>query len=376
MNRVICVDLKEEEVEIRTVEKQKKRKAPDQYDVDDPFFQEDEEVEVDAIECKYENFFCVSGETALQLEKKKEEKKEDVSKIRKEKRENIRHGFVADKEELLASFSEIEESSLAAAVRRLVVLEVLTEQDPAKDRLFAALSPLAAPSTHSRLRALIDAFFSHEELQKVLDETAVQSKGLIEKIKEGVEEEKLRVEEAFPNDSTETKYAKIHIGKSLMENCTLYTECEYLIYFVSLYMGGKKRVLEYPIKKAIFSQIQELFPSTYGSSGSIGKKIASHILKAKHKKGAEHTQATQDRESARAEDDDEAEAEAEEASNRESSQTPAQETQPVDELLSQSLVASDELSQPPTQPEPEPEPTREGPKEEPSSLSQYDTIEL
>ncbi|KAI5184323.1 hypothetical protein NEHOM01_0068 [Nematocida homosporus] len=303
MNRIIWVDLEDQEVEVRKVESIKRKKAADQYDIADPFFQEDEDKGTDVLACEYQHFFCLAGESVQGLEKKKEELGGET-KNKKEKRESTRQGFMDDKEVLLASLSERPLADLPEQARQLLVLEILTAQEPSLSGLLADVREsqskqkdqngvaLMSKERLAMIEAELTRIFTEEYLVAIGETTKTESAELLDIIKGIIAAQKAEIDLKEPNDPTEAKYAKLVFDDSFIELLSQYTDKEYLLFYLNLYLSNKKRVLEYTVKKAIFQQLQELFPSTYGSVGSIGKKISSYNLKRKNKKAAATTTST------------------------------------------------------------------------------------
>ncbi|KAI5188600.1 hypothetical protein NECID01_0213 [Nematocida sp. AWRm77] len=287
--RVVHVDLAQKEVELQSTSKQKKRKTADTYDTNDPFFQEDEAVGPEHAECQYENFYCVSGEKMLSIVEKKREEKKEEHKIKKEKRESTRQKFLEEKEELLASIKagDVSETDFGESAQKLVVLEILTAQDAKPETLLQAAEESLAKDQFEKISPLIKQSFTKESVEHILEKAVGESQALQEEIKEEIEKEKQKVEELEAEDPTDAKYAKLQFDAAFIEKLCQYTDKEYLVIYFNMYLSGKKRVLEYGIKKNIFCQLQSFFPSTYGSNGSLGKKIASHVLKKRNRKHTE-----------------------------------------------------------------------------------------
>lgn len=281
-NKVIHVDLAQKDVEVHAVEKSRKRKIADEYDVNDPFFQEDAVPDVEHTECKYENFYCIAGERLVPADKKREKKKEH--KIKKEKRESTRQKFQDEKDELLGLLGGMTAAELEESLPKLAILEILTAQEVSPAAFLSAIAAQVDSEQFKRVKPLAEQLLTKEAAGAVLEQAVRESQALQAEIKAEIETERQRADELFPDDPTDGKYGRMQFDEQFIEKLCQYTEKEYLVFYFNLYLAGKKRVLEYGVKKNIFCQLQSFFPASYGNIGSLGKKIASYIVKKRNKR--------------------------------------------------------------------------------------------
>ncbi|KAI5180398.1 hypothetical protein NEOKW01_0702 [Nematocida sp. AWRm80] len=274
MNTIISIRPTEKEVQVREIKREKRRKEIDKYDTDDPFYQEDEEVFIEVFKCDYDNYYCYAGDV---VEGSQREEKEET-KPKKEKKENIKEGFLLYREESIHFLLSAEESQLDKIVEDLVIADIVTSQAPNKTDLLNEIQPELSPEKYKAIESIINNKYTYKYLQKYLEGVTEEKTEILARIKEEIEREKERIDKEETGDP-ETRYSKIHLNNTLLDLLSLYSEKEYIIYYVSLYISGKKRVLEHALKKQIFMELLRLFPAGFGANGSLGKKIASYALK-------------------------------------------------------------------------------------------------
>ncbi|KAI5171298.1 hypothetical protein NEFER03_0657 [Nematocida sp. LUAm3] len=277
MNRVIEVDLEQREIEVRKTEKQKKKRSQDAYDINDPFFQEDEEVQVEAytVDCEYRNFRCIGeGEE----EKRREEPKESVKK--KEKREITKHLYEEDKLKAIEEINK-QEPNLDKLIEKIVIYDVITSLEPNKDVLLQQVKEKTDESLHKRIEELIEDFYMENHLKKVAEKKKQKNQVILEDVKERIDEIKQDMDAKNPENPG--RYENLTISDEFIQVLADFTENEYIFFYINLYLTQKKRVLEYAVKKGIFQQLQEYFPDSSMLSGSLGKRISLYLLKKRRR---------------------------------------------------------------------------------------------
>ncbi|KAI5143341.1 hypothetical protein NEPAR06_1771 [Nematocida parisii] len=268
MHAVTIVDLSKKEVEIKKKEVKKKRRIVDVYDITDPFYQEDEEVTT--FECRYENFFCLSGDAPA--EKKKEAEGESEEKTKKDKKETARERYAKQKQDRLEEYSEVPSDQKAKALKELAVLELLTAQEPAAKDLVDAIMGLYPNENKEEIKNIIEKVLSKEGMEGIFAEAEKTKKELSNEIQPEI------LKRVKKNEVTDAQ--EIQFDNELLDLLVRYTDVEYLIFYIKLFISGKKRILEHKVKKNAVIALQELFPAECRSS-SLGKKIAMHVIRKK-----------------------------------------------------------------------------------------------
>ncbi|KAI5190039.1 hypothetical protein NEMIN01_0824 [Nematocida minor] len=287
MHTIKIVSFDEKEVEIREKEMKTKKRVVDAYDMEDPFYQEDEAVAT--FECKYKNFFCLSGESLV--ERKKEEKEE---KAKKEKKETSRERYLKQKQEKLEEYTAAPEDA-DRIIKELVTLEILTAQEPSRDTLLDEIVKVKPGEDREKTGAKIDELMSKEGLQNLLKEAEEECKKIVGEIEVEI---KKKIEESAEKETVDesSKITQLSFDDDFLEKLTKYTEIEYLCFFIKLFLAGKKRILEHKVKKNIVKMLQEVFPVEYRSS-SLGKKIASYVIKKRRSEQSKESQSEENMDS-------------------------------------------------------------------------------
>lgn len=294
-NRVLEVELGEKEVQVNKLEQKEQKPAQDQYDTDDSFLDEEEELEALASECEYDNFVCIAKGTTWgskrkeepQLQKIKKIKKiskvsklensgREMPRIRKVKKENMRLAFFEKKEEKMKSLPNITADAAEQAFHEILVLEILTSDRVSIETLSLKLREIVKnEEARERIRAYAETR-AHNSIIEMYEEKNREQAQLKEKIEEEIEKEKKRIDEQFPDDYSESKYCSIVLEDELLETMLKYAENAYLVFFTDVYLTGKVRPKEYKPKYQIFEDLSAMFPESYGNTHSVGKKVAGY----------------------------------------------------------------------------------------------------
>lgn len=344
MNSVVTVDFAEKEVEIKKKEVKKKKRVVDTYDMEDPFYQEDEIV--NTFECRYDNFFCLSGESHIERRKDEAEQKEERDeRSKKEKKETTRERYLQQKQEKLEEYSTAQdEPEKKRVVKELVILEVLTAQEPSASRLVEEMMRASPNANKLEVEKTVENLMGTKGLEKLQDETEIRTAEITQQIKQELQR---RIDRAA--ESPEGR--QLQFDDELFDLLVEYTEVEYLLFYIKLFLAGKKRILEHKVKKNIVKNLQELFPVEYRSV-SLGKKIASYIIKRRKSEQSKesHSEENLDSNSNSADDDtpnmtaesviDESEKIHKQPLHSPSTELLTQETEDVDSLSSEKTVKS------------------------------------
>jgi len=328
MNRVVLVDLEDKEATIGEEEKQKRRKTSERYDSEDSFYEEDEKPEKGETDCRYENFYCVQGDSLAPAERRSEGRDEKSEK-KKEKREIIREKFVDEKEKLVRELESVPESRIEEVIERLVVLEVVTEQEPSAEMLVRSIRE-TTEQAYNTTEDIVRRTFAKERLEKIVESVKKEIEAIEEEIKRciGENESASSMGQEGGTGGDAEGSSKIKFNDSFMEILSNYTDREYIVFYMNLYLSGKKRVLEHSVKKNIFINLRKLFPPDIREKVmSLGKKIAVHFLKKTKQPKKGKTEREQEAEAGeeRAEGSSVKESSREEGEGRGESQTGAQE---------------------------------------------------
>lgn len=273
MHTVKTVSFSEKEVEIREKEVRSKKRTVDAYDMEDPFYQEDEAI--NAFECSYKNFFCLSGEN--HVERKREESEEKDDRMKKEKRETTRERYLQEKQEMLEEYASNPKEALSVFIKRLVTLEILTAQELRKDVLLEKVEKANPSVNKEEASTWIDEYISRDGLEALQKEIEDRSRNMLSELKGSIDEkidENIRMNQEDGNVHPK----QIKFDEEFLNRLKNYTDTEYLLFYIRLFLGGRKRILEHKVKKNIIKELKEIFPVEYRSN-SLGKKIASYIVK-------------------------------------------------------------------------------------------------
>ncbi|KAI5137045.1 hypothetical protein NEAUS06_2077 [Nematocida ausubeli] len=270
MHSVIVVNFSEKEVEIKNKEVKKKRRVVDVYDVMDPFYQEDEEV--NTFECKYENFYCLTGESAV--ERRKEAEIEYEEKLRKDKKETARERYVKQKQEKLEEYAASSPEGRAAVLDKIAILELVTTQELDAKSLAEEVVNKCPDENIKELEKVLTKTFSKEGMEEMYAKAEEKKNALGEEVK--VESlKRIKKDEA-------TGRPEIQFDPKFLDLLVKYTDVEYLMFYIKLFLSGKKRILEHKVKKNAIRALHEYFPVECRSM-SLGKKIASHVIKKRRR---------------------------------------------------------------------------------------------
>lgn len=306
-NSVIHVPLSgdsiREHVVFQAAPEKKKRHTADAYDYEDPFIEADEEQRYEEAECRVENFFCLAGEEApegpardrdrskrAKREERSQEKKEEKERhgARKEKREATRRKIIAEEADALSGMKALAEPEIEKEIEKVCLYEVVATPGVKEEEVADKLVEAVDQSMVSRafVESRVAAYMSHSHLRSKASELAGASQQLLGKVKESID---FNIKEQIGSKELGEEELSFNFDDAFYDAMCTYTENEYLVFYINLYLAGKKRVLEFTVKKNIFQKLQELFPSNYKIAGTLGKKITSYMMK-KWARGGKHAE--------------------------------------------------------------------------------------
>jgi hypothetical protein len=330
-NRVLEVSLPEgdpgEYLVLAEGTERKRRGGHEDYDYDDPFIDEEEtDSEAANIELRVENFFCLAGEhgpekppekrSREKRARKKEDPADEEHQRKREKRETTRARTMEETARILGGMKEKDVLKGEKEIERVCIGEIVANTEIGKEGLVQRISESLGPEhpLQKAVENLVEKYVDHKYIEEKKAVLEKKSEGLKEKIRERIKEKMERnvreqaeeksvegVESAETQEEGGGEKAGDKVGEKdadgsgeaemrfsfneeFYELLLEYTENEYILYYLGLYLAGRKRVLEFTVKKSIFQKLQDLFPSGYRLNGSLGKKITSYRNRKKMKR--------------------------------------------------------------------------------------------